>query len=265
MRERQFTLPDETTPPTAYTDVNAVLSLLCSQAQQILSQRLVGLYLYGSLASGDFDPQRSDIDFAAVTTGKLSDELISALEAMHARITDSGLALARKLEGVYMPQQDIWRHDDTAPPCPHINEGRFYLARYGSDWVLQRRILRESGVIVAGPPPDTLIAPVSDDDVRRAVAAFLREWWQPMLADPARLRSAEYQVYAILTMCRAQYTLRHGRIASKPVSARWAQRVSDTRWQELIEQALAWQPGSVFDRLDETLALIRHTVETGQR
>jgi predicted nucleotidyltransferase len=35
--------------------------------QAVLRDRFIGLYLGGSLALGDFDPQRSDIDFVAVT------------------------------------------------------------------------------------------------------------------------------------------------------------------------------------------------------
>ena len=54
------------TDPTPYPDVNAVLHALLSDAQTILGNHLVGLYLYGSLASGDFDPGRSDIDFVVV-------------------------------------------------------------------------------------------------------------------------------------------------------------------------------------------------------
>ena len=48
--------------PTSYPDINAVLDLLVLSVQTILGDCFVGLYLYGSLASGDFDLQRSDID-----------------------------------------------------------------------------------------------------------------------------------------------------------------------------------------------------------
>ncbi len=53
--------------PTPYPDVNAVLRLLLEGAQPILGDHFIGLYLYGSLASGDFNPQTSDIDFVVVT------------------------------------------------------------------------------------------------------------------------------------------------------------------------------------------------------
>jgi hypothetical protein len=79
--------------------------------------------------------------------------------------------------------------------------------------------------------------------------------------DPARLESGEYQAYAVLTMCRALYTLEHGRIVSKPVAARWAWVTLGKRWAALIDWALAWRHAAPSDRLNETLDLIRYTLE----
>jgi hypothetical protein len=74
------------------------------------------------------------------------------------------------------------------------------------------------------------------------------------------LRSDDYQAYAILTMCRALYTLETGAIASKPAAARWAQAaLSETR-SVSIERALAWRPGMPLEMLDETLDLIQYTL-----
>ena len=67
-----------------------------------------------------------------------------------------------------------------------------------------------------------MIDPVSSDEIRQGVRGVLRGWWTSLLNDPTWMRDGEYQAYAVLTMCRALYTLHHGAIASKPVSARWA-------------------------------------------
>ncbi len=62
---------------TLYPDVNAVLTILLDGAQSVLGDHFIGLYLYGSLASGDFNPQTSDVDFLVVTDTDLTDELIA--------------------------------------------------------------------------------------------------------------------------------------------------------------------------------------------
>ena len=81
-----------------------------------------------------------------------------------------------------------------------------------------------------------------------------------VLADPAYLLRADYQAYAVLTMCRARYALAHGAIVSKPAAGRWASAVLPNRWHALIQQAAAWQPGDELGQVAEIQALIRATV-----
>ncbi|HLQ30214.1 MAG TPA: hypothetical protein VK140_13360, partial [Ktedonobacteraceae bacterium] len=46
---------------TPYADINKLLNLLLSRIQAILGEKLIGLYLFGSLVAGDFDYESSDI------------------------------------------------------------------------------------------------------------------------------------------------------------------------------------------------------------
>ena len=162
----------------------------------------------------------------------------------------------------YIPREALRHYDPRNAVHPALRtDGSFGQDRHGSDWVLQRTVIRERGIALAGPLPRVLVDPVSPEQIRWAAAETLREWWAPQLEDPWRLRSDEYQAYAILTMCRALYTLWYASVAPKAVAARWAQGVLDAPWPALIARALAWRHGDCLDALDETLALIRHTLE----
>jgi hypothetical protein len=249
--------------PTPYPDVNEILNLLLARATAILEPEIVGMYLYGSLSSGDFDPASSDIDFVVITETVLRPEMIAALEKMHKEIWASGLKWASKLEGSYVPKSLIRRHNPSGPACPTVNEGAFFVDRRGSDWIIQRHIIRECGVILCGPDPKTLIDPVSKDEIRRAVRGILKEWWFPMLENPAWLskHGSEYHAYAVISLCRALHALRHGIIVSKPVAAKWAQKEFGNQWSALIEKALAAQAGSQADFLEESLNFLRFTRE----
>lgn len=232
----------------------------------ILGERFIGLYLCGSLVSGDFNPQTSDIDFVVVTADELPGDVVSALKAMHTRLAASGLKGAARLEGDYIPLLALRRYDPRRASYPHLGvDGHFDVEHHGSDSVIQRHTLREQGVGIAGSSLQTLIDPVEPNDLRQAALELLREWWLPQLHHPFRLRSSEYQAYAVLTMCRALYTLQHATIVSKPVAARWAQEALDERWAELIGQALAWRPDAQSDNLIETLDFIRHMLERSQQ
>ena len=249
--------------PTPYPDVNEVLNLLLASVQKILGNQFIGMYLYGSLSSGDFNPKTSDIDFLVVTFEPLSQQTISELERMHEDIWNSGLKWASKLDGSYISKSDIRRHDPSNAPCPTVNEGEFYVAHHGSDWIIQRHIIREHGVVLAGPNPRELIDPVSPDDLRSAVLGILNEWWFPMLDNPEWLQKHEcnYHGYAVMTMCRALHALEHGTIASKSVVMDWARRELDSRWHPLFEKAIASQYGNRVEILNETLDFIRFTMK----
>lgn len=247
--------------PTPYPDVNAVLSVLLLGVQAALGPRLVGLYLYGSLAAGDFDPRRSDIDFLVVTAGELPDGLFRTLADMHAGLAASGVAWMKKLEGVYLPEAALRCHDP-AQMAPYLGVDRpLAMEPLGRGWVIERHTLREHGVAVAGPSLRPLIDPVSPDDLRQAVRAILTDWWARQLTDSSFLRPVEYQAFAVLSMCRALHTLATGELASKLAAARWALQTLDARWAALIGRALAWPDGPQPDSLPETLDFIRYTLE----
>lgn len=247
--------------PTPFGDVNRALAVLLAGAREVLGAQFTGLYVYGSLAMGDFTPGRSDVDFVVVTAGELPELAIEELAVMHARLTASGQPWVDKLEGPYIPQGALRRYDPAHNAHPALRvDGSFAVDGHGSDWVIQRHVIRENGIVVAGPPPRTVIDPVAPDELRQAARGILREWWQPMLTDAGRLQSSEYQAYAILTMCRSLYTLHHADAVSKIVAATWAKATQSTHWHDLIDRALAWRHGMALDALDEVRAFIRYTL-----
>ena len=246
--------------PTPYAEVNAAVHHLLAHLQAVLPEQLVGLYLGGSLALGDFNPHRSDIDFVAVTVDHLAPDLLVALEAVHTRLWATGPAWARKLDGSYVPQPVVRRWTPEHPPCPFVEHDSFIVTQQGSA-VIQRHILHQCGVVVAGPSPQLLLDPVDADDLRRALRDMLERGWRPLLDDPAWVQQPHKQPFAILTLCRTLYTLEHGVVASKPVAARWCQQALGTPWTAVIAWALAWPQDRELNQLAATLSLIHYTLD----
>ena len=257
--------------PTPYSEVNVLLQELLERVETILEGHFIGLYLDGSLASGDFD-QDSDIDFVVVTDEEVSGNLFLELQAMHERIATIDSRWAIQLEGSYLPQHALRRYDPARALHPNIERGRgerLKMMRHEADWVIHRHVLRERGITLAGPAPQALIDPVSPNDLRRAVRAIIPGWGAPMLADPPALQSRGYQAFIVLSLCRMLYTLRYGAVVSKPAAARWAQEALDRRWIPLIERALIGRRHSQLkassDDVSGTLDFIRYTLEHNQQ
>jgi 8-oxo-dGTP pyrophosphatase MutT (NUDIX family) len=248
--------------PTPYLEINQLLLNLQTGAQTTLGDQMIGLYLSGSLAAGEFDPLRSDIDFVIVTAGELSPPLIQAVEALHAQLLMHDPAWAIRLEGLYIPMQALRRYDPACAQFPSARAGGdFGLDQQGIDGIIQRSILREYGIALSGPPPQGLVDPTSSDDLRRASIGILHEWWLPQLKDQHRLLEREYQAYAVLTMCRILYTLKFGVIVPKLRAASWAQETLGYPWTALIERARTWRRQDSIDDLGGTLQFIRYTLD----
>jgi hypothetical protein len=252
------------TGPTSYEDVNTILHLMCRKVQAILSTELVGFYLYGSLSLGDFDSTSSDIDFLIVTAEDVAKEALERLRDMHANIASSNLAFATRLEGSYIPRRALRRYNPENASHPTIGvDWPFQIAWHGSNWIIERHIVREHGMIVWGPSPQTLIDPIALDELRVAVCEQLKRFWQNQLDEPEWLRPRDYQAFAVLTLCRALYTLHHGAVSSKPKAATWAQEVYP-RWKPMIERALLWRSRHENDDMTETMIFLREALKQAQ-
>jgi len=249
--------------PTPYAEVNILLAELLRGIHQTLGEQFTALYLSGSLAMGGFNPGRSDIDFLAVTAADLGRGELTALQAMHRRLASAPSHWALKLEGSYFPASSLRRYDRQRSNYPHLSTGSgdLVVEQHDSGWVVQLWIARRCGLRLYGPPPAALIDPISPDELTAAVRELLFSWWAPVLSDPSRLLDPAYQAYAVLTMPRMLYTFTHASVVPKPEAAAWAQRALEPRWAGLIAAALDWNEGLSFDRLEETLALIRYTQE----
>lgn len=247
---------------TPYPEVNAVLAVLLDETRGVLGPHFVGMYLYGSLAGGDFDPASSDIDFLVVTDDEVSQEMLPALEAMHTRIAASGLPYRCLLEGSYIPRAALRRYDPENARHPSIGtDWPFKVGLHDLSWMINRYTIREQGVTLDGPPPGTLIDHISTETLQVAVRDHLVHRWAEELQHPDWLHQRYYQAFAILTMCRALYLLETGRFATKPVAAAWAQEHMEARWAALVARALTWRNDHAPDDMTEALAFIRYTVE----
>ncbi len=236
---------------TVYPEINTFLEEFSKQITSILKDDFVGMYLYGSLALGDFDSDSSDLDILVATKRQLPEDKFLALKEMHAEIKQIGDKGDKKLEVSYMPLDVLKKYDPNNAKNPFMSSvSDFDIIELGKDWILNRWIVREKGITIAGPSPKDLIDPISKEDIKEAVKHILCNSWAKHMDGPEWMRPKKYQSFTILTMCRALYAMEYGEIISKPKAAEWAMKTLDEKWKPVIQNALLTRSDSSQSELN---------------
>jgi len=239
------------TQPTPHNDINYLLTELLTAMQTILGEQLVGLYLYGSLVTGDFDPQVSDIDLLAVIASELSDEAFYALHTMHDNFVARHKEWDNRIEVAYVSAAALKTYRTQRSLIAVISPGEpFHHKEAGRDWLINWYLVREKGVTLFGPTPDKFIDLITKEEWLQAVREYTsvwREWIQ-------HTYQRKEQAYAILTLCRAYYTLSKGEYPSKKQAALWAAEKLP-EWASFIKQALVWRSTAHDEDVDHVTTI----------
>ena len=179
-----------------------------------LGPALIGVYLHGSAALGDYDPARSDVDILAVCAAPLD-----ATDREHL-----GAALGRDclpcpagagLEFSLVTQAAA--RDPARAPAFELHgwdaNGRVHpgAGRGDPDLPLHYAVVRRIGLVVCGPPPADVVRDVPRDELLGLVVDELD--WTVANASPGT---------QVLTACRAWALSVDGRFRSKRDAGEWA-------------------------------------------
>jgi hypothetical protein len=216
-------------------DVATYASDVADRVKWRLGADLVGIWLFGSIALGDYDPSSSDIDIQAVARGVLPREQRLALaEALSHRALPCP---ARGLEFV------LYAEDQLDPPRfqLNLNTGGGIEEHVALDadedprfwFVIDLAIGRAHGVPLAGPAPADVLPDVLRPDALAALADAL-SWFD---------NNEGHSAQTVLSACRAWAYAAEDAWLSKTAAATWARERSDDA--ALIDRALELRSGAL--------------------
>ena len=169
---------------------------------------LTALWAHGSLALGDYQPGRSDLDLIALTgsrlTGEQEQDLRRVHEALHGQVP-----LAEKLHCSYVVGTELGDTNRSHLTWAH---GELF-ARIVSP--VTRRELCQGGLSLLGPDPALVVPPLTDDELADYVRLDMRDYWYPKTAMPELWLRDIWVDLGLLTFARATVTLREGRLITK--------------------------------------------------
>jgi hypothetical protein len=230
---------------------------------------LVSVWAHGSLAGGDYQPGRSDLDLIAIVGRPCAAAEEEQLGQVH-KCLGSAITLAARLHCSYCAAGEL---DD--PARLHLTWAHEEFMRRPVTPVT-RRELHDFGLVLYGEAPAALLPPVTGDQLAAFVVRDLESFWRPSLDHPEVWDRDIWVDLGLLTLARATVTLRDGKLITKaqalgvltelgapaevvddirqrrygnpgPASPRWIARRAElalTFLRPAIEQAIALrQPG----------------------
>jgi hypothetical protein len=214
---------------------------------QIVEGDLIGVYLHGSLALGDFHLERSDIDLLAVTAREVPADikatLCEALSPSSLPCPADGLEFSLVMRGSLRrrdtaPIFELHVATDTKAGTERCIDGT---GRSGdTDLVMHYAVLRSRGVALLGPEPAEVFPEVRRELLLDALRGELD--WAMSNASPS---------YQVLNAARAWRFLEDNTICSKSEGGEWARARHDP---SVIDAALAHRRGKTDVQPDRAQA-----------
>lgn len=221
-----------------YAEAEASAARFAGRLSDAIGNRVVGVYLVGSFALGDLQPD-SDLDFVAVLTdvNRPADEpLIGPLHG------DDG---DHALEGFYVAAADLRRHPaDSASLRLHWLSGEW--REVAGALIVECEMLRRFGHRVQGAPVGELGVFDAGADLpafsKRNLDMYWTPWIErtgPWLMDHGSLRDQAWAAtWCVLGVPRLYVAITTGEIVSKTEAGLRARETFDRKWRTVIEAAL---------------------------
>jgi hypothetical protein len=204
---------------------------------------LDGLYLVGSVALGDFQPGRSDIDFIAVTALPLSAATLDTIETVH-RVLQQEPGPA--FDGFYIDRSSLRLPPDPRGILPFELAGHFHrrsacFEANPATWT----IWRDHGIAIRGPAPEILGLSVDPGTLLRFQRENLDHYWTDwVVAHWAGPADATLAAWGVLGVLRLAHVLATGLVPSKTAAGLWALGHFAATWHLVIDEALAVRRGT---------------------
>lgn len=241
-------------------DVRQFLVRIAAVFGEVLSDKLAGLYVHGSLASGAFHRERSDIDLIAVSNAKLSPGWRETVAHALVQLSDArpmpgdidvSVIQERYARAFEHPMPYEVRYERAAHEKLRRHEVDFSQDRASVDLAAAMVEVRERGVTLYGPSAQAMFGPVPWHAFINALEADFQL---------ARAHVEDKPVYAVLGACRVLHgtTSRAMTAVNKDEAGVWALETVPRMYHSIINDALQLYRGT--KSLDDVVLVERDII-----
>jgi predicted nucleotidyltransferase len=216
------------------------------ELQRQLGENLLGMYLHGSLALGDFHPARSDIDMVVMTEQELDLETKRVIMSFLLRVS----RMPCPLDTRFLVEASLFPFQQPLPCALHYNETRREqyqeelrngtwkhwndALQYDPALVIVLAVLHQQGICLYGKPIAAAFPVVPEHILQAALVKDVQDALKDPLHD---------LISCVLNACRVLAYLNDGMLRSKDAGGTWGLAHVPEQYHALIQQALALSQG----------------------
>ncbi|MFJ8525045.1 nucleotidyltransferase domain-containing protein [Bacillus cereus] len=231
-----------------------------------LDEKIVGVYIYGSIALGAFHAETSDVDFVTVISDFVNEAEKQQLVELHKKL--SGSTLGKRMDGMYIPLVDLGKYNDEMNEYVYCADGKANMGHWDINAVTWWT-LKNQGITVTGKEAEDLSYQIRWDDVVNTMKYNVEQYWSEKAKQPYLFFIEEWVESAVVTMGRILYTLDHKTIVSKDRGLQYLLECSGGEWEILLKEVARIRQNpkekrmlSRWRRADMTKRYLLHLIET---
>lgn len=225
----------------------------CRELLAEFSSVVIGVYLHGSVALGDFQQGSSDIDFVTVVKRVLTEDDRRILERVHASLAKS--YPRTQMEGVYLLPEQLGRSLGEIPPVPGYHDGRLTMGHFSINPVTWYE-LKTLGITVYGHALARLEFNGYIEQLRSYSMENINSYWRRWVDSYSRPRF-RYAVHAlfcrepvawgVLGVTRLYHVIAECSVVSKSGAGEYALEHLP-QWRPIVTEALQVRKGIARSR-----------------
>lgn len=231
-----------------------------------LDEKIVGVYIYGSIALGAFHAETSDVDFITVISDSVNEAEKQQLVELHKKLSKS--TLGKRMDGMYIPLADLGKYNHEINEYVYCADGKADIGHWDINAVTWWT-LKNQGITVSGKEVEDLSFQIKWDDVVNTMKYNVEHYWFEKAKRPYLFFIEEWVESAVVTMGRILYTLEHKTIVSKDRGLQYMLELYSHKWDPLLREVERMRHNpkekriiSRWRRADMTKQYLLHLIET---
>lgn len=222
--------------------VEQVLFAYENELKCAFNNKVYGVYIYNSVALGNFDSNKSDIDFVTIINEDFDDVDLKKLKLIHQKLLNS-YEYASKMEGMYIRIDNVGKENGEISPYVYFSDKKLHDYGYYDINSVTWWTLENHGIAIKSPDISSLQLAIKWKDVITNMNYNLNHYWKGKLENRFLFITDYWIEFSILTLCRILYTFENNKITSKTEAARFVANMVNEKYKMIISEALRIRTG----------------------